>query len=295
MKGVSFMKKKNVCGLLLVGIVFSCLVFGRSVLANTGLYRLYHPGLQVHLYTQDNNEYQVLGTRGWRQEGLAWSTSPDQGEFVYRLYHPGLKVHLYTQDTNEYKVLGSRGWQQEGPAFRSHGKLPVHRLYHHSIKKHIYTKDYNEVYTLIDRGWDYEGIAFYAEQPAGVSVIPAEAVGTWTGSSPLAPEVSVTITADGQMKTYNHFVSAGLDEEVTATATIVELKTITPNTYIILGMTGEIKAALPGVTGIGFPYVLLPGFKIENGQYRPIACTGLTYETVDYINYTDFGFALTKQ
>ena len=28
------------------------------------LYRLYHPGLRVHLYTKDPNEYNVLGGRG---------------------------------------------------------------------------------------------------------------------------------------------------------------------------------------------------------------------------------------
>ena len=84
MKGVSFMKKKNVCGLLLVGIVFSCLIFGRTVLANTGLYRLYHPGLKVHLYTQDTNEYKVLGSRGWQQEGPAFRS---HGKLpVLRLY-----------------------------------------------------------------------------------------------------------------------------------------------------------------------------------------------------------------
>ena len=54
------------------------------------LYRLYHPGLRDHLYTKDPNEYNVLGGRGWQQEGVAWKTSLSQGEKVYRLFHPGL-------------------------------------------------------------------------------------------------------------------------------------------------------------------------------------------------------------
>ena len=103
------MKKKTILTGLLAALVLTCLTLGKSVLADTGLYRLYHPGLQVHLYTTDTNEYKVLGARGWKQEGLAWNTADKQGDAVYRLYHPGLRVHLYTKDTNEYKVLATRG------------------------------------------------------------------------------------------------------------------------------------------------------------------------------------------
>lgn len=155
------MKRKNLL-LKVLGIVFFLTLFwGQKVAADTGLYRLYHPGLQVHLYTTDSNEYKVLGTRGWSQEGLAWTTSDNKGETVYRLYHPGLKVHLYTKDTNEYKVLATRGWKQEGPSYRSYGSMPIYRLYHPGIKKHLYTKDENENKVLGTRGWIQEGIAFY--------------------------------------------------------------------------------------------------------------------------------------
>ena len=40
----------------------------------TPVYRLYHDGLRVHLYTADKNEVKVLGTRGWRNEGVAFYT-----------------------------------------------------------------------------------------------------------------------------------------------------------------------------------------------------------------------------
>ena len=81
------------------------------------VYRLYHPDLRVHLYTKDTNEYKVLASRGWKQEGVAYYS---YGSIpVYRLYHPGLKKHLYTKDTNEYKVLAERGWLQEGVAWDS--------------------------------------------------------------------------------------------------------------------------------------------------------------------------------
>ncbi|MGZ7246380.1 hypothetical protein ACXWO4_10010 [Streptococcus pyogenes] len=36
------------------------------------MYRLYHTGLRVHLYTSDKNEVRVLGTRGWKNEGIAF-------------------------------------------------------------------------------------------------------------------------------------------------------------------------------------------------------------------------------
>ena len=127
------------------------------------VYRLYHPGLKVHLYTSDANENTVLATRGWRQEGVAWKTKEIGDAPVYRMYHPGLKVHLYTKDLNEYQVLAKRGWLQEGIPYQSFGTIPVYRLYHSGIKKHLYTKDENEKTVLSKSGWTYEGIAWHVE------------------------------------------------------------------------------------------------------------------------------------
>lgn len=125
------------------------------------LYRLYHPGLRVHLYTKDTYEYNVLGGRGWYQEGVSWETSLAQGEKVYRLFHPGMRVHLYTKDLHEYTLLGNRGWRQEGEAFRSYGQMPIYRLYHAGLQRHLYTSDMREYQILGGRGWHQEGIAFY--------------------------------------------------------------------------------------------------------------------------------------
>ena len=152
--------------------VAAALFLGGQAKADTGLYRLYHSGLKVHLFTKDTNEYKVLGQRGWTQEGLAWNTADDKGEIVYRLYHPGLRVHLYTKDTNEYKVLGQRGWRQEGPAYRSYGELPIYRLYHQGMKKHLYTRDAYEYKVLGTRGWRQEGIAFYGLTEPSKTVPP---------------------------------------------------------------------------------------------------------------------------
>ncbi|MGZ7196645.1 hypothetical protein ACXWOC_10695, partial [Streptococcus pyogenes] len=64
---------------------------------------------------KDSNEYNILASRGWKQEGLAFQS---HGAIpIYRLYNPSIKRHLYTKDSNEYKVLANRGWKQEGVAF----------------------------------------------------------------------------------------------------------------------------------------------------------------------------------
>lgn len=128
------------------------------------VYRLYHSGLKVHLYTTDTNELAVLKKRGdWRYEGISWKTETTKGDPVYRLYHPTIKVHLYTRDKNEYTVLAQRGWKQEGIAYRSYGPVPIYRLYHTGLKKHLYTRDTNERDVLKTRGWNYEGIAWYSQ------------------------------------------------------------------------------------------------------------------------------------
>ena len=132
-----------------------------TVLIN--VYRLYNPGLMVHLYTIDTHEAKILQGRGWLYEGIAWKSENEKGDKIYRLYHPDLKVHLYTKDTNEYKVLATRGWKQEGVAYYSFGSIPIYRLYHPGLKKHLYTKDSNEYKVLAERGWIQEGIAWYSQ------------------------------------------------------------------------------------------------------------------------------------
>ncbi|CQR25265.1 hypothetical protein BN1356_01606 [Streptococcus varani] len=127
------------------------------------VYRLYHPGLQVHLYSADSNERNVLRANGWQYEGVAWKTESQQGDPVYRLYHPGMRYHLYTKDANEYQVLASRGWKQEGIAYRSSGPVRVYRLYHPAIRKHLYTRDANERSILSNRGWKDEGVSWNSQ------------------------------------------------------------------------------------------------------------------------------------
>lgn len=141
--------------------------YGLSYAEGT-VYRLYYAPTLDHHYTMDANEYQVLGARGWIQEGIAWhSDDKDHGVPVYRLYHPGALNHHYTMDAWEYKVLGGRGWKQEGIAWYSAPKgegKPVYRLYHRGTLDHHYTKDAWEYQVLGGRGWTQEGIAWYSKE-----------------------------------------------------------------------------------------------------------------------------------
>ena len=127
------------------------------------VYRLYHPGTLDHHYTMDANEYRVLGSVGWQQEGVAWDSRDSSAVPVYRLYHEGTRDHHYTKDYNEYRVLGSVGWKQEGVAWYSDEAegVPVYRLYHEGTLNHHYTKDYNEYRVLGSVGWKQEGVAWY--------------------------------------------------------------------------------------------------------------------------------------
>jgi hypothetical protein len=107
-------------GWTLEGVAHKALV-NDSILDGTlpvALYRLYHVGIQQHLWTTDKNEYDTLGTWGWTPEGIDRyiMDRPVSGQTValYRLTHSFLPIHLWTTDSNEYTVLAGFGWIQEG-------------------------------------------------------------------------------------------------------------------------------------------------------------------------------------
>lgn len=242
------MKKKNM--LLALAAMLFVGMLGTTVQADTPLYRLYNKGLKVHLYTKDTNEYAVLGTRGWSQEGVAWNTEDQQGEPVYRLYNRGLKVHLYTKDANEYAVLATRGWSQEGVAFRSFGETPVYRLYNRGLKKHLYTKDANEYAVLATRGWSQEGVAFMALSNKKVEAEkPAQPIEPMAPTQPVEPAQPV----------YPNQPNLEKDFGVT-----VEYKT-TDGTTPFNGFTNE-KNQNSMLVSDDFPFYLyqVPNYKIKS-------------------------------
>jgi hypothetical protein len=82
-------------------------------------YRLYNASIFQHHWTADANEYAVLPSHGWTQEGIDGYVlpSPVPGTLpLYRLFHP-FGMHLWTTDANERNVLASSaGWIDEGVA-----------------------------------------------------------------------------------------------------------------------------------------------------------------------------------
>jgi uncharacterized repeat protein (TIGR01451 family) len=134
-------------------------------------YRLYFDLTKEHLYTTDLNEYLVLGTLGWDQEGPAHqvltSATPFMGQTpipFYRLYHPTIHQHLWTTDALEYGALPGSGWIQEGTecyilAVPIPGvTVPLYRLVYPPLQLHLWTTDAFEYSVLPSLGWTQEGI-----------------------------------------------------------------------------------------------------------------------------------------
>ncbi|MGT2754109.1 hypothetical protein ACVRXI_04250, partial [Streptococcus ovis] len=157
--------KKLICGLLVAQLLSmhqmaraNDAVPESSELGVQVVYRLYNPILKEHLFTTDQNEYQVLPRHGWKQEGIAWYAPSQNGTKVTRLYSKVTKKHLYTLDQNEVnKLLSTRLWTKDGMAMQSGGGHAIYRLYQPGIKSHLLTSDQNEYNILPSRGWSQEG------------------------------------------------------------------------------------------------------------------------------------------
>jgi hypothetical protein len=136
------------------------------------MYRLYSHITKEHLYTTDTNEYAVLGTRGWVQEGIAYTMFSSGGSYdaqyaipLYRMYHGGIQQHHWTTDSNEVMSLAAGGaWSYEGiPGYvlpvAGAGTTPLYRLSYFNPPLHLWTTDLNEKNVLFTQyGWAYEGI-----------------------------------------------------------------------------------------------------------------------------------------
>ena len=82
-------------------------------------YRLYNPNTFVHFWTTDANEYDTLGTIGWRKESIAghlFQTQVTGSVPLYRLYNPGDGNHHWTMDIVERDSVVNAGWNDEGIA-----------------------------------------------------------------------------------------------------------------------------------------------------------------------------------
>ena len=121
--------------------------------------------------------------------------------------------------------------------------------------------------------------------------VPAALVGTWTGTSPQATDISFTVDADGKITSKANFnVDYEPYRQSSTTATAVQ---ISGNLYVWEG--GDFSTLLPGITGLGGAgFQAKPGFILENGTYTPVQFISDLGPTFDYSNYNAFPFSLTK-
>ena len=121
--------------------------------------------------------------------------------------------------------------------------------------------------------------------------VPAALVGTWTGTSPQATDISFTVDADGNITSKANF---NVDyEPYRQSSTTAKAVQISGNLYVWEG--GDFSTLLPGITGLGGAgFQAKPGFILENGTYTPVQFISDLGPTFDYSNYNTFPFSLTK-
>lgn len=121
--------------------------------------------------------------------------------------------------------------------------------------------------------------------------VPAALVGTWTGTSPQATEISFTVDANGNVTSKANF---NVDyEPYRQSSTTAKAVQISGNLYVWEG--GDFSTLLPGITGLGGAgFQAKPGFILENGTYTPVQFISDLGPSFDYSNYNAFPFSLTK-
>lgn len=123
------------------------------------------------------------------------------------------------------------------------------------------------------------------------SPVPAALIGTWTGTSPQATDISFTVDANGNVTSKANF---NVDyEPYRQSSTTAKAVQISGNLYIWEG--GDFSTLLPGITGLGGAgFQAKPGFILENGTYTPVQFISDLGPSFDYSNYNAFSFSLTK-
>lgn len=121
--------------------------------------------------------------------------------------------------------------------------------------------------------------------------VPAALIGTWTGTSPQATDISFTVDANGNVTSKANF---NVDyEPYRQSSTTAKAVQISGNLYVWEG--GDFSTLLPGITGLGGAgFQAKPGFILENGAYTPVQFISDLGPTFDYSNYKAFPFSLTK-
>ena len=117
-------------------------------------YRIYNPNSFEHHWTTDANEYDVLETLGWIQEGAdgyVFATQVSGSEPLYRLYNPNDGLHHWTMDSNERTVLVGLGFIDEGIACYVFSQNIEKQL---SVRNgYIQYRNYGDDYSNKYQGW----------------------------------------------------------------------------------------------------------------------------------------------
>ena len=160
-----------------------------------------------------------------------------------------------------------------------------------SVKKQAATDDAAQSGTSSSAASDSNKYSQTTGDSQSDAPVPAALVGTWTGTSPQATDISFTVDANGNVTSKANFnVEYEPYRQSSTTAKAVQ---ISGNLYVWEG--GDFSTLLPGITGLGGAgFQAKPGFILENGTYTPVQFISDLGPTFDYSNYKAFSFSLTK-
>ncbi|MBP3260758.1 hypothetical protein [Pseudobutyrivibrio sp.] len=82
------------------------------------VYRLFNANSGQHFYTANKEEHDILVTKGWNDEGIAWQVRAAASIPVYRLFDKSKTgSHLFTSDAATRDSYIAKGWADEGIAW----------------------------------------------------------------------------------------------------------------------------------------------------------------------------------
>lgn len=134
----------------------------------SNMYRLYNPQTKMHFYTMHRSEINLLQSRGWIFEGVAWrNVTSANGTPVYRVYNKQTGERIFTRIHAELEKFKARGWINEGIAFRMpNDGQKIYRLVNKTTKQYALSAKLDEIQKMLTSGqWINEGVAFFAAFP----------------------------------------------------------------------------------------------------------------------------------
>ncbi len=144
---------------------------------NTLVYRLYDPVSNLHVFSANSKEIDLLtgqGGHGFLNEGVAYTPGADAPQGLYRFYQESTGRHLYSANDYERDLLMadlSSSYLYEGVAFNVFANdsppdtgTAVMRFYDSLSGSHYYSANAEEqsIWTDAQPTWINEGVAWFA-------------------------------------------------------------------------------------------------------------------------------------